>query len=54
MRGQFQQVADREYPQTAGQAGFLGVFLWHHQGASGSAGGQGGGQYALDRAQRAG
>lgn len=54
VRGQFQQVADGDHPQAAGEAGFFGIVLRHHQGAPCRAGGKGSGEDALDRAQRAG
>lgn len=54
VRGQLQQVADGDHPQATGEAGFLGVLPWHHQGASGGAGGERGRQHALDRTHGAG
>ncbi|MND81551.1 hypothetical protein D3C80_733530 [compost metagenome] len=54
VRNQLQQVLHCKHFQPRGQAGFLGIFPGHHQGAASIACGQGGGQYALHRTHAAG
>lgn len=52
--GDLQQVLDRVHRQAAGQAGFFGIFLRHHQNSSCVARRHRGRQYAPYRSDRAG